>query len=127
MGVADILAKRNKELAEKNLNEGNAFLAENAQREGVVSLPSGLQYEIIVEATGNKPSETDVVTCHYHGYNINNEVFDSSVERGKPASFGLNKVIKGWTEALQLMNVGSKYRLFLPAHLAYGEQRISNF
>ncbi len=125
MGVADILAKRNKELAEKNLNEGNAFLAENAQREGVVSLPSGLQYEIIVEATGNKPSETDVVTCHYHGYNINNEVFDSSVERGKPASFGLNKVIKGWTEALQLMNVGSKYRLFLPAHLAYGEQRIS--
>lgn len=125
MGVADILAKRKKELAEKNLNEGNAFLAENAQREGVVSLPSGLQYEIIVEVAGDKPSETDVVTCHYHGYNINNEVFDSSVVRGRPASFGLNKVIKGWTEALQLMSVGSKYRLFLPAHLAYGDQQIS--
>lgn len=125
MGVADILFKRKKELAEKNLNEGNAYLAENAKREGVISLPSGLQYEIIVEANGNKPSPTDVVTCHYHGYNIKNEVFDSSVERGKPASFGLNKVIQGWTEALQLMSVGSKYRLFLPAHLAYGEQQIS--
>lgn len=125
MGVADILAKRKKELAEKNLNEGNAFLEENAKREGVVSLPSGLQYEVIVEATGAKPSETDVVTCHYHGYNIKNEVFDSSVERGKPASFGLNKVIRGWTEALQLMSVGSKYRLYLPADLAYGDQQIS--
>lgn len=125
MGVADILLKRKKELADKNLNEGNAFLEENAKKEGVVVLSSGLQYEIMVDAIGEKPTETDVVTCHYHGYNIKNEVFDSSVERGKPASFGLNKVIKGWTEGLQLMSVGSKYRLFLPAHLAYGEQQIS--
>lgn len=125
MGVADILLKRKKELADKNLNEGNAFLEENAKKEGVVVLSSGLQYEIMVDAIGEKPTETDVVTCHYHGYNIKYEVFDSSVERGKPASFGLNKVIKGWTEGLQLMSVGSKYRLFLPAHLAYGEQQIS--
>jgi len=125
MGVAHLLFKRKKELAEKNLKEGIAFLSENASKIGVVELPSGLQYEIIVEGDGPKPTAKDNVVCHYHGYNIKNEVFDSSVQRGKPATFGLNKVIEGWTEGLQLMNVGSKYKLFLPAHLAYGEQQIS--
>jgi len=120
-----MLFKKKKELAEKNLNEGKAFLEENSKKEGVVTLPSGLQYQIISEGDGSKPNAKDTVKCHYHGTTIKGEVFDSSVKRGAPASFPLNRVITGWTEALQLMSVGSKWRLFLPPNLAYGDQQIS--
>ena len=125
MGVADILLKRKQEAAQKNLADGQAFMAENAKKEGVVTLESGLQYEVITEGTGAKPTATSSVKCHYHGTTIEGAVFDSSVNRGTPASFGLNRVITGWTEGVQLMSVGSKYRFTIPPHLAYGEQQIS--
>jgi FKBP-type peptidyl-prolyl cis-trans isomerase FklB len=102
--------------------EGEAFLAENAQRPEVVVLESGLQYEVLKEGNGVRPSATDRVVCHYHGTLINGEVFDSSVERGEPITLGLNQVIAGWSEGLQLMPVGSKWKLFIPSHLAYGER-----
>jgi FKBP-type peptidyl-prolyl cis-trans isomerase FklB len=105
----------------KNLEAGKKFLEENKKRKGVVELPDGLQYEVITMGTGAKPTVTDKVKTHYHGTLIDGTVFDSSVQRGQPISFPLNGVIKGWTEALQLMPVGSKWKLFLPAHLAYGE------
>lgn len=108
-----------------NLKAGEDFLTENAKRENVVTLPSGLQYEIIKQGDGPKPSANNTVTCHYHGTTIRDEVFDSSVRRGQPASFPLNAVIKGWTEALQLMPVGSKWKLFIPPHLAYGNRTVS--
>ena len=108
-----------------NLKAGESFLAENGKRENVVSLPSGLQYEIIKQGEGPKPLATNTVTCHYHGTTIKGEVFDSSVRRGQPASFPLNAVIKGWTEALQLMPVGSKWKLFIPPQLAYGNRGVS--
>lgn len=111
--------------ATENLKAGEEFLAANSKREGVVSLPSGLQYEVITMGNGEKPSAHNTVTCHYHGTTIKGDVFDSSVRRGQPASFPLNAVISGWTEALQLMPVGSKWKLFLPAHLAYGNRNIS--
>ena len=125
MGIADVLQRRKKELAEKNLNEGEAFREENAKKEGVVTLESGLQYEVLVEGEGAKPAANSTVVCHYHGTTIKGEVFDSSVERGQPATFPLNRVIAGWTEGVQLMSVGSKFRFTIPAHLAYGEQQIS--
>ena len=100
--------------------EGETFLASNAKNENVTVLPSGLQYEIISEGNGEKPKSTSQVTVHYHGTLINGEVFDSSINRGEPATFGVNQVIKGWTEALQLMPQGSKWRLFIPQDLAYG-------
>ncbi len=106
----------------ENLKIGREFLEENKKKEGVVALPSGLQYEILKEGTGPKPKATDKVKCHYHGTLINGKVFDSSVERGQPAVFGVNQVIKGWVEALQLMPVGSKWRLYIPSELAYGSQ-----
>ncbi|HQV00238.1 MAG TPA: FKBP-type peptidyl-prolyl cis-trans isomerase, partial [Bacteroidia bacterium] len=99
-----------------------AFLENNKKRKEVTTLPSGLQYEVIKTGTGPKPSATDKVKVHYHGTLINGDVFDSSVERGQPAEFGVNQVIKGWTEALQLMNTGSKWKIFLPADLAYGDR-----
>ena len=108
-----------------NLQAGETFLAENGKRDSVVTLPSGLQYEIIKQGDGPKPLATNTVTCHYHGTTIKGEVFDSSVKRGQPASFPLNGVIKGWTEALQLMPVGSKWKLFIPPQLAYGNRNIS--
>ena len=108
-----------------NLKAGETFLAENAKRENVVTLSSGLQYEIIKQGDGPKPSANNIVTCHYHGTTIKGDVFDSSVQRGQPASFPLNAVIKGWTEALQLMPVGSKWKLFIPPQLAYGNRTIS--
>ena len=111
--------------AAENLAAGQQFLAENAKKDGIVSLNSGLQYEILTAGDGAKPGPTSAVTCHYHGTLINGTVFDSSVQRGRPATFPLNRVISGWTEALQLMPIGSKWRLFLPPHLAYGEQRVS--
>ncbi len=101
---------------------GNAFLAENAKREGVVTLASGLQYEILREGNGATPTDTDRVKVHYHGTLINGEVFDSSVDRGEPSTFGVTQVIAGWTEALKLMPVGSKWKLYVPYNLAYGAQ-----
>ncbi len=102
--------------------EGEKFLAANKLRKGVVTTPSGLQYEVIKMGDGPKPTVNQTVRTHYHGTLINGKVFDSSVERGEPISFPLNGVIKGWTEALQLMPVGSKFRLFIPYDLAYGER-----
>ncbi len=111
--------------ASANLEAGKAFLAENGLRDGVTTTASGLQYEVVTMGDGPKPTATQTVNCHYHGTTISGAVFDSSVQRGRPASFPLNRVISGWTEALQLMPVGSKWRLFLPADLAYGNQQIS--
>ena len=125
MSVSEKLRALFESKANANLETGMAFLAENAQRPGVVTLESGLQYEIIQEGNGAKPGPTQTVTCHYHGTLIDGRVFDSSVQRGTPAAFPLNRVISGWTEALQLMGVGSKWRLFLPPHLAYGDRQIS--
>ncbi len=102
--------------------EGENFLAENAKKPGVKTLPSGLQYEVLREGNGRKPSATDEVECHYEGTLINGQVFDSSYRRGETATFGLNQVIKGWTEGLLLMQEGAKYRFFIPYNLAYGEQ-----
>ncbi len=103
--------------------EGLAFLEKNKSKDGVVVLPSGLQYKIIKEGTGAKPGPTDKVKTHYHGTLIDGTVFDSSVERGEPISFPVNGVIAGWTEALQLMGVGSKWQLYIPSNLAYGDRR----
>jgi len=125
MGIADMLFKKKAEQAAANLKAGEDFLNANKEREGVTALPSGLQYEILKDAEGPKPTAFNTVTCHYHGTLIDGTVFDSSVQRGKPASFPLNMVIKGWTEGLQLMSVGSKYRFFIPANLAYGERQVS--
>ncbi len=108
---------------QENLAAGEAFVAENGAREGVITTDSGLQYEILVAGDGAKPTMEDTVTTHYHGTLINGEVFDSSVDRGQPASFPVGGVISGWTEALQLMPVGSKWRLYVPAALAYGPQQ----
>lgn len=105
----------------QNKAGGEAFLAANAKKEGVVVLPSGLQYEVITEGNGKKPSATDRVQCHYEGTLIDGTVFDSSIKRGEPAVFGVNQVIKGWVEALQLMQEGAKWRLYIPYNMAYGE------
>jgi len=108
--------------SEKNKTEGEAFLAANKSKEGVVTLPSGLQYKILTPGTGPKPVATDSVVCNYRGTLVNGTEFDSSYKRGQPATFGVGQVIKGWTEALQLMPVGSKWQLFIPSNLAYGER-----
>jgi FKBP-type peptidyl-prolyl cis-trans isomerase FklB len=113
---------RMKEAGDKNLKEGEAFLAANAKKEGVKVLPSGLQYKVIKSGTGRTPKATDTVKTHYHGTLIDGTVFDSSVERKEPVSFEVNGVIAGWTEALQLMKEGDKWQLFVPSKLAYGEQ-----
>lgn len=125
MGVADQLAQLKAEKAAANLKEGQVFLESNQQKAGIVALPSGLQYEIITQGAGPKPAAHNEVTCHYHGTLINGTIFDSSVQRGKPASFPLNMVIKGWTEGLQLMPTGSKWRFFIPPHLGYGDRQVS--
>ncbi|KGF26607.1 MAG: FKBP-type peptidyl-prolyl cis-trans isomerase [Prevotella histicola] len=101
---------------------GEAFLAENAKKDGVVTLPSGLQYQVLKEGNGKKPSATDQIVCHYEGTLIDGTVFDSSYKRNEPATFGLNQVIAGWTEGVQLMSEGAKYRFFIPYNLAYGER-----
>jgi len=111
-----------KETADKNKAEGEAFLAANKAKDGVVTLPSGLQYKILTAGTGPKPTASDSVVCNYRGTLINGTEFDSSYKRGQPATFGVGQVIKGWTEALQLMPVGSKWQLFVPSSLAYGER-----
>jgi len=125
MGIADKLFQLKNEKASANLKAGQDFLEANKNKPGITTLPSGLQYEILSEGTGAKPSATDKVTCHYHGTLIDGTVFDSSVRRGQPAVFPLNMVIKGWTEGLQLMPAGSKWRFFIPAHLAYGDRQVS--
>ncbi|HEX6592188.1 MAG TPA: FKBP-type peptidyl-prolyl cis-trans isomerase [Moraxellaceae bacterium] len=118
---AEAVAKAQAE-AVANKQKAVAYLAENAKKPGVTTTASGLQYEVLAQGKGAKPKTTDVVSVHYHGTLIDGSVFDSSVQRGEPASFQLDQVIPGWTEALQLMPVGSKYRLTLPPELAYGEQ-----
>jgi FKBP-type peptidyl-prolyl cis-trans isomerase FklB len=117
----DYFTRLQGERLEVNLKAGEEFLAINKNRPGVVTLPSGLQYEILKEGNGSMPKATDQVKCHYHGTLIDGTVFDSSVERGQPATFGVNQVIPGWVEALQLMPVGSKWKLFIPSNLAYGK------
>ena len=120
--INEYFIKLQKEKMEINKKAGEEFLHINKGRAGVVELPSGLQYQVLKQGNGAKPSATDKVKCHYHGTLINGTVFDSSVQRGQPAVFGVNQVIPGWVEALQLMPVGSKWRLFIPSNLAYGEQ-----
>lgn len=110
--------------ADSNRAAGAAFLAENAQREGVVTLPSGLQYEVIEEGDGATPGRRSTVVVHYSGTLIDGTPFDSSLQRGEPARFPVNRVIPGWTEALRLMQVGDKWRLFVPADLAYGDRGV---
>ena len=110
------------EMGKKAKEEGEKYLAENAKKEGVVTLPSGLQYLVIKEGNGKRPKATDEVKCHYEGMLVDGTLFDSSVQRGEPATFPLNQVIAGWTEGLQLMTEGSKYRFFIPYTLGYGER-----
>ena len=111
----------NKELSFKNRVEGSKFLEENKKKKGVITLPSGLQYKVITEGKGAKPVVADQVTVHYRGKLIDGTVFDASYDRNEPATFGLNQVIKGWTEGLQYMQVGGKYELYIPSELAYGD------
>lgn len=118
--IQNFVQKLSEDKFAANKEQGEAFLGENKSKEGVVTTASGLQYEVISEGAGQKPSANDTVEVHYHGTLIDGTVFDSSVQRGETATFGVGQVIKGWTEALQLMNVGSKYRLYIPQDLAYG-------
>ncbi len=124
MGISDILFQKNKDKAAANLKAAEDFLETNKSKEGVVTLASGLQYQVLTEGEGPKPGPSHKVTCHYHGTLTNGKVFDSSVQRGQPATFPLNMVIPGWTEGLQLMGVGSKYRFFIPPHLGYGDRQV---
>ncbi|MBO7255688.1 MAG: FKBP-type peptidyl-prolyl cis-trans isomerase [Paludibacteraceae bacterium] len=118
----DFFTQLQQEILEKNKTKGKQFLEENAKRENVIQTASGLQYEILVEGNGAKPLASDKVKVHYHGTLIDGTVFDSSIRRGEPATFGVTQVIQGWVEALQLMSVGAKWRLFIPHKLAYGAQ-----
>lgn len=120
--VNTFLQKQQEEMGKAVREDGERFLAENAKKEGVAVLPSGLQYTVIKEGNGAKPLATDRVKCHYEGTLPNGTIFDSSYKRGEPAVFPLNGVIAGWTEGVQLMNEGAKYRFFIPYHLAYGER-----
>lgn len=119
--INEFFTKLQEEKLDINLKAGQEFLAINKNKAGVVTLPSGLQYEILVKGEGKTPAATDQVKCHYHGTLIDGTVFDSSVQRGEPATFGVNQVIQGWVEALQLMPTGSKWRLYIPSELAYGQ------
>ncbi len=116
------MESKQKEASQKNASDGEKFLAENKKKEGVKTTASGLQYKVIKEGTGPQPKATDTVTVNYRGTLIDGTEFDSSYKRGQPATFPLNAVIKGWTEGLQLMKVGSKYQIFIPASLGYGER-----
>ena len=126
--VQDYFAKQEQKINAQRAEQGKVhkeagekYLAENAKKEGVVTLPSGLQYQVLKEGNGKKPTAKDTVMCHYEGFLIDGTVFDSSVQRGEPATFPLQQVIAGWTEGLQLMQEGAKYRFFIPYRLAYGE------
>ena len=125
MGLFDKQSQVKADKSSANLKAGQDFLAANKKKPGVIELPSGLQYEVITQGTGAKPLATHEVTCHYHGTLIDGTVFDSSVKRGQPASFPLNRVIAGWTEGLQLMPLGSKWRFFIPPNLGYGDRQVS--
>jgi len=125
MSITDKLAQMKTDKAAENLQAGEEFLAANKSKEGVATLDSGLQYQVLKEGTGAKPKATDTVKCHYHGTLIDGTIFDSSVQRGTPAKFPLNMVIKGWTEGVQLMSEGSKWRFFIPADLGYGNRQVS--
>ena len=114
--------KQARDQAKDALAEGKVFLEENAKKEGVITTKSGLQYQVLTEGTGRSPKATDKVRCHYEGWLINGNVFDSSYQRGEPADFPLNGVIPGWTEGVQLMKEGAKYRFFIPYILGYGER-----
>ena len=114
--------KQAKEQAQQAIAEGKVFLEGNAKRAGVTQTKSGLQYEVLTEGTGRSPKATDTVRCHYEGRLLDGSIFDSSYQRGTPADFGLNQVIAGWTEGVQLMKEGAKYRFFIPYLLAYGER-----
>lgn len=116
------LQKRQQAEVEVEKEKGRAFLAENGKKEGVVTTPSGLQYKVVTMGTGAKPTATDKVRVHYHGTTLDGEVFDSSVQRGETIAFPLNQVIKGWTEGLQLMPIGSKFIFYIPSDLAYGDR-----
>lgn len=123
----EMQAKKQAQMAEQAKaakKDGMAFLAQNRNNPGVFETPSGLQYQVIQGAEGRKPAATDTVHVHYHGTLLNGQVFDSSVQRGEPISFPLNQVIAGWTEGLQLMSIGSKYKFFIPSDLAYGDQAV---
>ena len=120
--IQEAAKEQAKNQAEKNIREEKEFLAANKQKAGVSETPTGLQYEVIQNAEGRKPTRSSKVRVHYTGTLLNGQVFDSSVQRGEPAEFGLSQVIPGWTEGLQLMSEGAKYRFFIPARLAYGER-----
>lgn len=126
MSITDKLFRMKSEKSAANLKAGQDFLAANKSQPGVVELPSGLQYMVLTMGNGPKPTEANKVTCHYHGTMIDGTVFDSSVQRGQPATFPLSMVIKGWTEGLQHMPQGSKFRFFIPANLAYGDRQVSS-
>lgn len=121
--IQSYLGDKQKRKAEENLEAGKKFLEENKKKAGVVTTASGLQYQVLKEGNGPKPSATDTITVHYHGTLIDGTVFDSSVDRGQPSEIPLTVVIQGWVEAAQLMSVGSKYKLFIPAELAYGDRQ----
>ena len=120
--LSEYFQKKEKEQAEENIARGKAYLEENGKREGVITTKSGLQYEVLTEGTGKSPKATDKVRCHYEGRPTDGSVFDSSYQRGEPADFGLNQVIAGWTEGMQLMKEGAKYRFHIPYLLGYGER-----
>ena len=120
--LSEYSQKKEKEQAEENIAKGKAYLEENGKREGVITTKSGLQYEVLTEGTGKSPKATDKVRCHYEGRLTDGSVFDSSYQRGEPADFGLNQVIAGWTEGVQLMKEGAKYRFHIPYLLGYGER-----
>ncbi|EHG22506.1 hypothetical protein HMPREF9332_01311 [Alloprevotella rava F0323] len=124
--VQEFMQKQESERSKFMRKAGEDFLAENAKKDGVVVLPSGLQYTVLTEGTGAQPKATDQVQCHYEGRLIDETVFDSSYQRGEPAVFPLNGVIAGWTEGVQLMKEGAKYRFFIPYNLAYGERGAGN-
>ena len=124
--VQEFMQKQEAERSKFMRKAGEDFLAENAKKDGVVVLPSGLQYTVLTEGTGAQPKATDQVKCHYEGRLIDETVFDSSYQRGEPAVFPLNGVIAGWTEGVQLMKEGAKYRFFIPYTLAYGERGAGN-
>jgi len=122
MIVRTAMQKNGRKKIQPAIDEGLKFLAENAKKPGVKQTATGLQYEVITEGTGPKPADTSVVKVHYEGFLLNGKPFDSSRERGEPTQFPLNQVIRGWTEGLQLMGIGSKYKFYIPYQLAYGEQ-----
>ena len=122
MMLQEYFTRKQKEEAQAHIAEGKAYLDANAKRQGVVVTKSGLQYEVLQEGTGKSPKATDTVRCHYEGRLLDGTVFDSSYKRGEPADFGLNQVIPGWTEGVQLMKEGAKFRFTIPYLLAYGEQ-----